>query len=231
MENHTDEYQSWIEKLGWVTPEMLCLLTRGVSRAELPGGRDHRLERFLSESVRDGKLFTRYIEGQLVYGSSARTHGKPTNTYHDVMAAQAVVKLWLAFQSSKLLFTPGEFFAHNSSVIPDFGLTVSSTYGVHGFALEYQTFRESSRTTQTKIGDYWKHFDGVRRIMDADYLWVVFVLERESEWVEEKAQSLAHSFIYQVDASTFLHTDEITTTPIFLTQSGKKVCLVEKNEP
>jgi hypothetical protein len=228
MENYISEYQSWIEKLGWVTPEMLCLLTRGISRAELPGGRDHRLERFLSGSVRDGKLFTRYIEGQPVYGSSTRNHNKSTNTYHDLMAAQAAVKLWLAFQSSKLLFTPGHFFARNSTVIPDFGLTVTLLNGVHGFALEYQTFRESNRTTQTKIGDYWKHFEDVRQIMDADFLWVIFILERDPGWVEEMAQTFTHSFIYLIDTATFLHTSEISSESVFLAESGKHVSLIAK---
>lgn len=228
MDDLTYQYQYWIDKLGWVTPEMLSLVTRGVSLKDLSEEPDHRLEEFLAESVRNGKLYTRYVEGQPVYGSGTRSHGKSTNTYHDVMAAQTIVKLWTVFPSSKVLFTPGDFFAQNSSVIPDFGLTVSSTHGVHGFALEYQTFRESSRTTQTKIGDYWQHFEEVRRIMDADYLWVIFILERESKWVEEQAQSLAHSFIYLIDATTFLHADEIASTPIFLTGLGKRVCLVSK---
>lgn len=228
MENFVEQYQSWIEKLGWVTPEMLCLLTRGISRAELPDGRDRRLERFLSESVRNGKLLTRYIEGQPVYGSSKRTHGKPTNAYHDVMAAQAAVKFWLAFQPSKLLFSPGQFFVHNSTVIPDFGLTVTLLNGVHGFALEYQTFRESSRTTQTKIGDYWKHFEDLRRVMDANFLWVIFILERDQLWVEEIARSVSLSFVYLIDAATLLHTKDLATTPVFFAESSKRVSLVEK---
>jgi hypothetical protein len=228
MNHLADQYQFWIEKLGWVTPEMLCVLTRGVSRVQLPEGRDRTLERFLHSAMRDGKLAIRSFRGRRAYGFVQRRAVRTTSAYHDLMAAQVAVRLWIAFNGAeRLLFNPRDFFSQGCPLVPDFGLVVSPANGAHAFALEYQTFRQSVRTTESKLVDYSRNFETLRAAMSADYLWLVMVLEREPSWVEEFARSISSSFAYCISAQTLFETEALATAPVFFRQGGDRVSLVD----
>jgi hypothetical protein len=228
MNDFINQYQFWIEKLGWTTPEMLTALTRGAPRADLPGGRDRVLERFLSKGLKSSKLMFHPFGHTRAYTLVGRKLLRRRNLYHDVMASQALVKLWLPFGNfQRTVLAPSDFFAQQSPVVPDFGLTVSLPNGSHAFALEYQTYTEASRTTALKLADYNIHFAGLKTVMKADAIWALLILERSSEWVQEFSTRSSYPFAYFIDAPKYFETTPITTTPIFFLSGGALVSLVQ----
>ncbi len=228
MNNFTNQYQFWIEKLGWATPEMLTALTRGVPRADLPGGRDRVLERFLTKGLKSNKLTFHPFGRTRAYTLVGRKLLRRRNVYHDVMAAQALVKIWLAFGNyQRTVLAPSDLFSQQSAVVPDFGLSVTLPNGSHAFALEYQTYSEASRTTALKLADYNIHFAGLKTVMQADALWALFVLERSTEWVQEFSTRSSYPFAYFIDAPKYFETTPIATTPAFFLSGGALVSLVQ----
>jgi hypothetical protein len=227
MDTFTPQYQYWLDKLGWATPEMLSLLTRGVPRADLPGGRDRVLERFLSKGVKAHTVTFQRFGQTRAYTALGRKEQRQRSPYHDVMAAQALVKLFLAFPTfERSVFAPRDFFGDQSPVVPDFGLTVALPNGSHAFAIEYQTYTEASRTTMSKLSDYYIHFESIKTLMKGEALWVVFVLERSREWVSELVGGVAYPFAYFIDAPTYFETPAIATELVFFQSGGGLVSLV-----
>lgn len=217
------EYLEWIERLGWVTRPMLTTLTRPAAITE-----DKNLDKYLNRWQREGKVRRVRFGRRSVYSLAKYGTGRQPNIWHGVMSAQSVVYLWKQFLGrERVILTPADFIKGELGVIPDFGLSVRFSDGVHLFLIEYQTQAEAGRSTLKKINAYATCLEDIRSRFHAVAVWVLVVVRRERLWVGQFAQEVGQSFVYLIDTQTFFNEPNVAWCPLFFTARGGQMALVD----
>lgn len=202
---------------------MLTILTRPSKITK-----DKNLDKYLNRWQREGKVRRLRLGKRSIYYLPRYNTGRSPNVRHGMMSAQAVVFLWKQFPEwERMILTPSDFAAQGLGVIPDFGLAVRFSNGVHLFAIEYQTSVEAGRSTEAKLNTYASCLDAMKFWLHAEAVWVIVVVERERLWVEQFAHEMDWLFAYMVDAHSFFSHPTCAAFPIFFTHEGRQRALVD----
>lgn len=173
-----------VETLGWASGPLLAFL----NGADL-GKRDYYMEEYLPRLVRQGILYAKPWGRQRVYRLAAYGTGRNPNIEHALVAGWAAgYILRSAGAQGNALLARRVFVDTGMAQVPDGGIILPAANGRHLFAVEYQSARESERTTAEKIEGYKQLGETMRRSFAVDGAWVVFILDVVRERAEEIAQ-------------------------------------------
>lgn len=221
------QYLWWIGRLGWTTRPMLTTLTRSLAPSH-DKNVDKNLDKCLNRWQREGMVRRLRMGRRSVYYLPKYNTGRSPNVRHGVMSAQAVVFLWRQFPArERMILTPSDFAKAGLTVIPDFGLIVRFSNGIHLFALEYQTAVEAGRSTVAKLKSYASSIETMKSRFNATAIWVIVLVERERLWVEQFAREIEWSFAYMIDTHDFFVHPACATQPIFFAPRAVQTPLVD----
>ena len=208
-----------VEALGWASGSQLAFLD-GAD----PGQRNYYTEKYLPQLVRRGKLWTRDWGRERVYRLTSYGTGRNPNIEHALAA-----RLVRAAGISPELIVPRRTFVENGGgQIPDAAVILPATNGRHLFLVEYQSARESERTTGDKVDGYKTCSERLRQDFGVTSVWVLFILDvpRQSAEVIARRYGDGWTLFIFCDHETFLTQDwrTIWQAPIFLDGHGHGAC-------
>ncbi len=172
-----------VEALGWASGPLLAFLD-GMD----PGERDYYLEEYLPRLVQHGVLYAKRCGRQQVYRLAAYGTGRNPNIEHALVAGWVTGYITRSCGvASDGIVARGAFVEAGLAQVPDGGVVVPAANGRHLFLVEYQSARESERTTAEKINGYKLIGERIRQHFGVEGVWVIFVLDV----VQQRAAEIA----------------------------------------
>lgn len=204
-----------VDALGWASGPLLAFL----NGADY-GQRDYYLEEYLPRLVERGLLWSKRWGRQRIYRLPAYGTGRNPNIEHSLLAGQVAVRLLRSSGATAEALVPRRVLADaGMRVIADAAVMLAAANGRHLFLVEYQSPRESERTTSDKIKEYKLDAALLQQQLAVAGVWIVFILDVLRLRAEEIAQSQQDGWptFYFCDRETFMTTDWrcVLQEPIF----------------
>ena len=223
----------WVSCVGWAVKDMLCLLERGKRIEGMPKGRDRYLEKYLPMFVEMGVLKARKYGRKLAYYLPGYKTGRKPNLEHGMNAAWILTYLACSHTDCELVPLP-LFYKGRFAILPDGGIILNLEDARHLFLVEYQSEAEAERTTLDKVYTYLSAIESFKDSLEVQKLWVVFVLDKEREWVEGLVTLLDNvgNLFFFCDRDSFFsnhHTQAFTKAIFFWSGHWGQYSLLDKD--